>query len=151
MSFESLRSVIDEARVSEEPTIPASAPVSAAIAMLKERDLEALMVVDAGRVAGVFTVREALACVASGEADATPIGDALMVAPVSADVSMTVTQALELMNERRSRYVTVWANARMLGILSKDALTGWVIRNQQEQLDCAIRAVKRIAYTNRRM
>jgi CBS domain-containing protein len=55
-----------------------------------------------------------------------------------------------LMNERRCHHVAVSDRGRVLGVLSREDLSAWMIRDQQEQLDRAIRAVKSMGYSNRR-
>lgn len=54
------------------------------------------------------------------------------------------------MDERRCDHVAVADRGRVLGVLSRGDVNAWRIRNQQEQLDSAIRAVKFMGFSNRR-
>jgi CBS domain-containing protein len=151
MSFESLRTVLDETPLAAAPSIAATASVSAAIALMKSCDADVVMAMADGCIAGLLTARDALVRVfgAARNADTTRIIDVSHKSP-AVDVNTSVTRALDLMNESDSDHVTVSANGRLIGVLSRHELTRWIIRNQQEQLDCAIRAVRSMGYSNRR-
>jgi CBS domain-containing protein len=152
MSFESLRTVLDENHIAASASIAATATVSAAVALMKERNVDAVVAMDEGRFAGLFTARDVLTRVVASARDAgsTRVADALSGESPRVDVNTTVGQTLMLMNERGCRHVVVSDNGQVLGVLSREDLSVWMIRNQQEQLDCAIRAVKSMGYSNRR-
>ena len=152
MSFESLRTVLDENHIAASPSIAASATVSAAVALMKERNVDAVVAMDEGRFAGLFTARDVLTRVVASARDAasTRVADALSGESPRVEVNTTVGQTLMLMNERGCHHVAVSDNGKVLGVLSREDLSAWMIRNQQEQLDCAIRAVKSMGYSNRR-
>jgi len=75
---------------------------------------------------------------------------ALSAEPPRVDIDTSIAQTLVLMNERRCDHVAVADRGRVLGVLSRSELSAWMIRNQQEQLDSAIRAVKFMGLSNRR-
>ena len=152
MSFESLRTVLAENHVAVKPAIAATATVSAAIALMRERNVDAVVAMNGGRFAGVFTARDALTRVidAARDAGTTRIVDALADESPRVDIDTTIGQTLILMNERRCDHVAVADHGDVLGVLSRNDLNAWMIRNQQEQLDSAIRAVKFMGFSNRR-
>jgi len=75
---------------------------------------------------------------------------ALSKEPPQVDIDASIGQTLMLMNECHCDHVTVAERGRVLGLLSRADLSTWMIRNQQEQLDAAIRAVKFMGFANRR-
>jgi CBS domain-containing protein len=152
MSFESLRTVLAENHLARKPAISATATVSAAIALMKERNVDAVIAMNDDHFAGVFTAHDALTRVVGNARDAatTRIADALSSEVPRVDIDATIGQALVVMNERRRDHVVVADRGRVLGVLSRGDLNASVIRNQQEQLDSAIRAVKFMGFSNRR-
>lgn len=152
MFYQSLRNVLDEYPIHVVPSISATATVSAAIALMKERNVDAVVAMDGGHLAGLFTARDVTIRVVGAARDAgtTRIADAMSAAPPSLDINTTIDHTLGLMNERGFQHVVVSASGRVVGVLSRHELADWIIRNQQEQLDCAIGAVKRMGYSNRR-
>ena len=61
-----------------------------------------------------------------------------------ADPPTSATGALAIMDARQCDHVAITARGRLMGVLSRYDLAVWIIRKQREQLDCAIRAVKRV-------
>ena len=152
MTFQSLRIVLAANHASDKPAIAATATVSAAVALMKERNADAVIAMDQGRFAGLFTAHDVLTRVVGAGRDAgtTRIADALSGDSPFVDIDTTVGATLALMNERRCDHVAVTGDGRVLGVLSRSDLDAWTIRDQQEQLDCAIRAVKFMGFSNRR-
>ena len=101
-------------------TITADTPVSRAVAILAERRIGAAPVVDAERIAGVFSERDVIQGLAGG-ADGLldqPVR-AVMTAPaVTVSPHDSVLGALSLMTLRRIRHLPVVEGERLLGIVS---------------------------------
>jgi len=152
MTFQSLRAVLAENHVADKPAIAATATVSAAVALMKERNADTVIAMDEGRFAGLFTAQDVLTQVigAARDAGTTRIADALSGESPCVDIDATIAKTLALMSERHCDHVAVTDNGRVLGVLSRSDLNAWTIRNQQEELDCAIRAVKFMGFSNRR-
>jgi CBS domain-containing protein len=87
---------------------------------------------------------------AARDAGTTRIADALSGESPRIDIDATIAKTLALMNQGRCDHVAVTGDGRVLGVLSRSDLDAWTIRNQQEELDCAIRAVKFMGFSNRR-
>ncbi|HEY2863902.1 MAG TPA: CBS domain-containing protein [Casimicrobiaceae bacterium] len=152
MLYGSLRNVLDGHPVTTSPAIAITATVSAAIALMRKHDVDAVMAMDDGRCAGLFTAHDAALRVVGAKRDASAmrVGEALPGEAPSVDLNTPIGQALDFMTEHHCQYLVVTANGRLLGMLSRHDLTDWVIRSQQEQIDCAIRAVKRIGFASGR-
>jgi len=152
MTFQSLRAVLVDNHVADKPVIAATATVSAAVALMKERNTDTVIAMDQGRFAGLFTAQDVLTHVIGAARDArtTRIADALSGEAPRVDIDTTIGSTLALMSERRCDHVAVTDDGRLLGVLSRSDLNAWTIRNQQEELDCAIRAVKFMGFSNRR-
>lgn len=101
-------------------SVPLDASAQAAVALLAERRIGALPVMDGSRVAGVFSERDVLYAVASDGAAALdrPVAD-LMTAPVvTAKPDDSVLAALALMTQRRIRHLPVIDDDRLIGFVS---------------------------------
>ena len=152
MSFQSLRAVLAENHVAAKPAIAATATVSDAVALMTASNADAVVAMNDDRFVGLFTAHDVLTRVIASARDVatTRIVDALSDVSPRVDIDATIARALVLMDEHRCDHVTVCDGGRILGALSRGDLNAWMIRNQQEQLDSAIRAVKFMGFSNRR-
>ena len=106
-------------------TAPAAMTVRTAAAIMKERRVGAMMVVEQGQLVGVFTERDALCRVVAEGRDATitTLGDVMTANPRTVSPDAAFSSALELMHENRFRHVPVVENGQPIGMVSvRDAM-----------------------------
>jgi len=106
-------------------TAPADMTVAAASRLMKTRRIGAILVLDNGRLAGIFTERDALfRVIAEGRSpEATRLGEVMTVNPRTIAPDRPFGHALHLMYEGEFRHVPVVENGRPLGMVSaRDAL-----------------------------
>lgn len=99
--------------------------VSEAALLMKRHDIGALMVVDEGKLVGVFTERDALFRVVAEGRDTqdTQIADVMTLSPRTIEPDKPFAEALQMMHEGRYRHVPVVENGRPVGMISaRDAL-----------------------------
>lgn len=99
--------------------------VSQAAALMAESAFGAVLVVDEGRLVGIFTERDAVfRVVARGlEAHRTTLAEVMTPAPVTVHPDTTFGHALQLMHKYGFRHVPVVEGPRPIGIVSgRDAL-----------------------------
>ena len=122
MSNRSIRDIIAE----QEPiTAPESITVSAAAQLMKRNEVGAVMVVEEGRLVGVFTERDALFRVlAEGrETRTTRLSDVMTRNPATIHPDRPFAEALHIMYEGGFRHVPVVEDGRPVGMVSaRDAL-----------------------------
>ncbi|HIJ62161.1 MAG TPA: CBS domain-containing protein [Rhodospirillaceae bacterium] len=109
--------------------------VSEAARRMKEQKVGSAMVVADGRLAGIFTERDALMRVlAAGlDAGATPLSAVMTAELVTIDQQATLMEALRLMHDGGFRHVPVVDAGRPVGIVSiRDALGEELIRFNRE-------------------
>jgi CBS domain-containing protein len=152
MSFESLRALLQENHIGAKPAIAVDATVSDAVALMNERNVDAVVAMNDDHFAGLFTAHDVLTRIVGTARDAatTRIADALSDELPRVDIDTTIERALALIDERHCDHVAVEDSGRVLGVVSRSDLTSWTIRRQQEQLDSAIQAVKFMGFSNRR-
>ncbi len=106
-------------------TAPSSMSVAEAARLMKQRNVGALMVVDDGKLVGLFTERDALFRVLAAGLDggATKLGSVMTVNPRSITPERSFAHALGFMREGRFRILPVVEAGRPIGMISvRDAL-----------------------------
>lgn len=117
-----IRSIIED----QKPvTASADITVAAAARLMKEQHIGAILVTRKGRLAGIFTERDALfRVIAEGrDPDKTRVGEVMTVNPRTISPERPFGHALHLMYEGGFRHVPVVDNGRPVGVVSaRDAL-----------------------------
>jgi len=113
----------------ETVTVNASDSVRTAVALLAERRIGAVPVIDAGAVIGVLSERDVLYCLArDGAAVLDAKVEAVMTSPaITVTRDLSVLNALALMTRRRVRHLPVVDGDRMVGFVSIGDLVKWRI------------------------
>lgn len=99
--------------------------VSEAATLMKRSRVGAIMVVERGRLTGIFTERDALFRVIAEGRDprATPLADVMTRDPQTIAPEKPLGHALHVMYEGGFRHVPVVADGKLIGIVSaRDAL-----------------------------
>jgi CBS domain-containing protein len=110
-----------ERKGSQVLTIGPAASVLQAALLMNEHRVGALVAVEDGRVAGMFTERDVLLRVVADRRDpeATPVGDVMTAPVVCCSPETTVDEARGVMRDRRIRHLPVAdAEGRLLGLIS---------------------------------
>jgi CBS domain-containing protein len=104
-----------------KPVVAApDATVREAARLMKKARVGAILVVSAGRLAGIFTERDALFRVVAKDLDprTTPLSAVMTPDPVTVTPDETFGHALLLMYENGFRHVPVVENGRAVGVVS---------------------------------
>lgn len=122
MPNRSIRMIIEQQEV---VTLSEHATVSEAARLMREKQVGAVMVVDDGKLVGIFTERDALfRVVAEGrDPQATRLTDVMTRDPRNIHPDKPFVDALHIMYEGGFRHVPVVENGRPIGVVSaRDAL-----------------------------
>ncbi len=106
-------------------TAPSNMTVADAARLMKQRNVGAMMVVDDGKLAGVFTERDGLFRVLAAGLDGatTPLSAVMTVNPRTISPDRSFAHALGFMHEGRFRHLPVVDGDRPIGMISvRDAL-----------------------------
>lgn len=100
--------------------IAREASVQEAVALLVERRIGCVPVVEGGTVVGIFSERDVVRCLGSKGADALtqPVGNVMTSPAISVTPDMEVMTALSLMTQRRIRHLPVLDSDRLTGFIS---------------------------------
>jgi len=101
-------------------TVNSRVPVSEAARMMAARNIGAVPIADGGRLAGIFTERDALTRIVAGGRDpaSTPIGEVMSSELVVASIDESCETCLERMRQAHIRHLIVLDGERMAGIVS---------------------------------
>jgi len=122
MSHRSIGSIIEG---QELVTAPGGATVAEAARLMRERAVGAVMVLDEGKLVGVFTERDALFRVVAESRDVqtTRLSEVMTSRPRTVSPDMAFSDALHIMHEGGFRHVPVVKDGRPVGMIScRDAL-----------------------------
>ena len=118
--------LVNEVIAKQKPfTAPGKTTVVEAARMMKAHKVGAIMVVDHGRLTGIFTERDAVFRVLAGGRDpaTTHIGDVMTAKPRTVTPDKAIGYALLLMFEGGFRHVPVVDHGKPIGMISaRDAL-----------------------------
>lgn len=123
MPQRTLRSIVEHQKILA--TAQAKTTVREAARLMQQTQVGALLVVEHGRLVGIFTERDALNRVlAEGmDPDHTPLSTVMTLDPVTVHPEKSFVYALHLMYENGFRHVPVAENGIPLGMVSaRDAL-----------------------------
>lgn len=94
--------------------------VADAVALLSEKRIGALPVLDEGRVVGIFSERDLLYCIQKlGPAAMDKrVAEVMTADVVTIDLQLSVIEALSLMTRRRIRHLPVVEGDKLIGFVS---------------------------------
>ena len=143
MADQSIADVVAQRRSDELISVPASANVADAVAVMAEREVGAVLVMTEDRlVAGIFSERDLLVRVVNAGLDpaSTPLSmvmtrDVRFVSP-----GTTTEAALALMHVQGFRHLLVIDGARVFGLVSMRDLVFQIVRRGEGRFEAAVRA-----------
>ena len=108
-----------------------------AIRLMAEKGIGAVLVIDEGRLSGIFSERDyARKVILEDRASHnTPVSDIMTRDPVTTTRAASVAECLSLMTEKRFRHLPVVEDGRVIGIISIGDLVKMVIAEQQYTID----------------
>jgi CBS domain-containing protein len=115
----------------EGETVHSVAPntlVTECVRTMTAKRIGALVVMDGGKLVGIFTERDALNKVlAAGlEPGKTKVSEVMTKDPYSIPPTTTVGEAMELVTNRRFRHLPIVKNGKVLAVISSGDLTHWL-------------------------
>ncbi|MEO6264257.1 MAG: CBS domain-containing protein [Luteimonas sp.] len=126
-----------EAKAPEIFAIGPDAPVIDAIKLMAEKRIGAVLVMDAGKLAGILSERDyARKIVLQGRSSKdTPVRDIMTADVISVGLNDSADRCMQLVTHRRIRHLPVLDGDAVLGVVSIGDLVKAVIEDQQIELD----------------
>jgi CBS domain-containing protein len=120
-------------------TVPLGMQVRQAVALLAERKIGAVPVMDGEKVVGIMSERDVIHCLArDGAAMLDWPVDKIMTAPaITVEPTMTVLAALSLMTSRRIRHLPVLEDGQLLSVVS----IGDLVKHRLDKIEAEAEAM----------
>lgn len=126
-----------EAKAPEVFAIGPDAPVIDAIRLMAEKGIGAVVVMQAGHLAGILSERDyARKIVLQGRSSHdTPVRDIMTAKVVTVRLDDSIEHCMQLVTDRRIRHLPVLERDAVLGVVSIGDLVRAVIEDQQVEID----------------
>lgn len=111
-------------------SVPPQATVEEAVRLMRQHRTGSVVVLENGRLTGIFTERDVLnRVVAEGLAPgSTSIEQVMTRDPKTVSPDLTVQDALAFISEKRVRHLPVVENDQLLGLVSQGDITRWLVQ-----------------------
>jgi len=118
-------------------SVTANTSVYAALQLMMDKNISALLIMDGEKLQGVFTERDyARKIVLQGRTSKdTVIGDVMTKNPVTVVPSESVEKCMTLMTENHFRHLPVAENGTVIGMISIGDILKHVIEDQKNTID----------------
>jgi CBS domain-containing protein len=110
--------------------------VAAAVDILNQAKVGSVLVMDKGRLVGIFTERDVLRRVVGGRRDpgTTLVAEVMTRELVVMKPAASVQDAMRVVSERRIRHIPIVEEGKVLGVISQGDLNHWLVRKQEAEV-----------------
>jgi CBS domain-containing protein len=124
----------------EVATIAGDELVATAVALLGEKRIGALPVLDSGEVAGIMSERDVIYCLRSHGPEVLdwPVSRVMTAPAITADPATPVLAALAMMTNQRIRHLPVVEGGALIGIVS----IGDLVKHRMERIEAEAEAMR---------
>ncbi|HLZ17531.1 MAG TPA: CBS domain-containing protein [Cyclobacteriaceae bacterium] len=114
-------------------TVEPDITVYRAIELMSEKNIAAVIILEEGRLAGIFTEHDyTRKVVLKGKSSkATSVGELMSRSPYSVNSESTVEECMGLMNSKKIRHLPVVDNGNLVGVVSVGDLIRFIIEEQR--------------------
>jgi CBS domain-containing protein len=118
-------------------SIPPDASVHDALKLMSEKDVGALLVMEGGKIVGVFSERDfARKVLIHGvEINKTKVSEMMSRTIYVIDPNKTMADCMAVMTQKRIRHLPVIENTKLIGIISIGDVVNQIIRDQKNEID----------------
>jgi len=117
------------------------------VCMMNQHKIGAVVVVENGRVVGIFTERDVMVRIVAADLDphVTHVAQVMTKDPICVTQSMLAKDVMANAMEKRCRHFPVVEDDRLIGLISIGDLMLLASRDQASRIDAGILAMKAIA------
>ena len=114
-----------------------TATVLEAARVMSERSIGGVLVIDDGKLTGIFTERDVLRRVVAEQRDpaSTSLGDVMTPAVITCTPASTLDECRVVMTERRLRHLPVMGDDGLCGVLSSGDVLAFQVAEQQGTIE----------------
>jgi len=121
-------STLLEHKGSDIYSVPAAATVADAVREMNHHKIGCVLIMDEGRLTGIFTERDVLTRVVANDINprATPVAQVMTEEVNTVAPEATMEEVMTLFAEKRCRHLPVVEGGRLLGLISIGDISRWV-------------------------
>jgi len=125
-----------KAKGSAVVTAPPGLSVTEALAILAEKRIGSILIMEEGGIAGILSERDIVRALAkNGPACLQgPVSQLMTARVVTCAPQQTIAEVMQLMTEGRFRHVPVVAGARLAGMVSIGDVVKWRLEEAEEEV-----------------
>ncbi len=117
MTVQSIEEIVRDQNLA---TLPGSATVAEAVALMQDRTIGCILVTDGAALSGVFTETDANRLLAiSKKSKKRPLDEVMTLSPVTITKSTSPADALDLMARSEFKHLPVVEDGALIGIVSR--------------------------------
>jgi CBS domain-containing protein len=118
-------------------SVASTITVAEAVAEMNKKRIGCIVIIDEGRIAGIFTERDVLRRVVGADVDpkTTLVGDVMTRNVHTIPPGTTVEETMALFAERRCRHIPVVDRERLCGLISIGDISRWVADASKAEAD----------------
>lgn len=108
-----------------------------ALEIMFEKNVSSLVILDDGRLAGIFTERDYCRKIAlkGRSSRETLVGEIMTEKVITVTPESTIDRCMQVMTENFIRHIPVWENDKLMGIVSIGDLVKFIIQEQKFIID----------------
>jgi len=116
--------------------MPPGATAYAALEVMADQDVGAILVLDEGKLVGVFSERDyARKVILKGKSSrSTTVGELMSAPPITIAPEITLQECMVTMTNNHIRHLPVLENGSILGVVSIGDVVGAIIRSQEDTI-----------------
>jgi CBS domain-containing protein len=130
-------------------SVPVSVTVAAAVQEMNNRKIGSVLIMEGGKLVGIFTERDVLMRVVAPGRDpkTTPVAQVMTRDPITITSNTTVDDVMDLHSGKHFRHLPVVDNGRVVGMISFRDILRWLAEfstHKAEQLEEFIESGKNV-------
>jgi len=120
-------------------SVPLNVTAAEAVQEMNRHKVGAVLIMDGGQLAGIFTERDVLSRVVAAGLDpkTTPMERVMTREPITVASTTTIEEVMALFTNKRFRHLPVVDGGRLVGLISIGDILRWMVdlhRHEAEQL-----------------
>ncbi len=139
--------IFEDRRAIQIHSVGPDTPVIECVRTMAGKKIGALIILEGGKLVGIFTERDALNKVLAAGLDpiTTKISAVMTRDPYCVPPTTTIGDAMEMVTQRRFRHLPVVEDGKVIAVISSGDLTHWLVKDQmvsdvQELVELAARS-----------
>lgn len=130
-------SALIERKGSDVHAVASTITIAEAVAEMNKRRIGCIVVIDAGRIAGIFTERDVLLRVVGEDVNpkSTRVSEVMTKNVISITSDTTVEQTMVIFAEKKCRHLPVIDEGRLKGLVSIGDISRWVADTSRAEAD----------------